>query len=1186
MHVRNLLPALLLAACAAHAEPIRDKVEKHWDAWPARDASETIPDVPAAQWGKWHFWNGQWWARQMFQPEAQGPSWDPPPAGRGSNWNGYNSVWLRAKRPIPAEWSGLRVSLEQNGIRGCRVVVFVNGMRAGEIKEPTGSVDVAPLLRYGEENEFHMLLCGKNSDFKLEKDPPFLVAKEAYSVDDVFANTSWREKKITVETTLTVPAACRAEVLAEILDRNGKVVKKVGGAFDLKEGENVVKPSAPWADPIAWELGRGYLYTLKVKVRFGGRDGKVVDYRDVKFGFREIWREKRKIFMNGHEQKFRVSYNFNCDKYGAKFLQGIGYNCVQFAHQVVLDPFLGDDMLEYLSENGIAVVMPTAGFDWNSKGPLLNPGEKREAFKRLQAANLRRSRNWPCVAMVYMGVNAYLPQWSYEAKHLGCGDDSGFAKMMADLVAAAKETNPNVLYFSHSDGSTGEIASANLYFNWVPLQERVEWPSAWAGGSGRFPFQACEFGHPYQYSWYQDKRDLVTELLAIYYGEEAYRTEPAKISDRHVEALYIRRVLHPLFWKFTDDFVTRLTRAWRTYGINAGIVWFNLDYGYGMPGWTLEGIYNDYGPTYRFKSEEEVPKGRPDWAFPSWDIVRKTNLDFLGWLGGAPAFTDRRHAWRAGETVEKQCIMLWDGPDARAFGARWTATLGGRRVAAGAVKPRRLVSNVPDFAPVSFVAPAVEKKTAGEIRIEFLDAKGAKQSEDSFAFEIHPKRRNPFAKAPRFALWDPDGKTGPELRARGLSNFAKVASPADARGERFLVVGANALGKGGGFGALPMDAVKDGLRIFILPQSADAWKAFGFEVQDRASRVLFLRDRVSSALRGIGDEDLHDWSGASPELRVKHGRNEPRWTGNLSLAALQLKSPTVAGYRPQIEGEFDMNYAALLDYSVGRGSVKFCTLDFFGRGATDAAAERTFDAVFGDFFSQGGARDTAGPPATRTVFAAGEEARRIARDAGVAHKPGKDAGADGLLLVAAGSDATAQDVLAAAKRGANVLVVANAAVSRGLGLSVAPPSAEGVYRVDFDHASPVLRGVGQAQLRWRDRLHYGKLSGAGWTIDAEGLVASKTLENGATIVATAFDPYAIERGITADRVLVVDGKPREKPIGSGKVDDCRKRADISFERSRQLAARLLTNLGAAPDGVSPLYSGLVKPFDPYFYTYW
>ena len=146
--------------------------------------------------------------------------------------------------------------------------------------------------------------------------------------------------------------------------------------------------------------------------------------------------------------------------------------------------------------------------------------------------------------------------------------------------------------------------------------------------------------------------DLVSELLAIYYGEEAYRTEPAKISDRHVESLYIRRLQHPLLWRFTDDFVTRLTRAWRTYGINAGIVWFNLDYGFGMPGWKLEELYNKYAVNYNFfKKEEDVPKGRPEWAFPSWDIYRKTNLDFLGWIGGSPDFVNRRHAYYSGEKI-------------------------------------------------------------------------------------------------------------------------------------------------------------------------------------------------------------------------------------------------------------------------------------------------------------------------------------------------------------------------------------------------------------------------------------------------------------------------------------------------------------------------------------------------------
>lgn len=1181
--MQRLAALLALASLSAFAEPIREKIEKHWDAIPVDNQSETIPDSPDEMWGKWHFWNGQWWAVTMFQKESLGPSWDRPMKGYGNHWDSPKAVWMRVKRLVPREWhdDGSRLVVEQNGIKGCDVTFFVNRKKIGVIKSPSGSLEITDAVKYGLENEFHMLLKG-NGRFRLEKDPPMFIVKPPVSVDDVFADTSWREKKLTVETTVTTSKKGKAEVLAEVVDADGKVVKKVSGKFDIEKGENVLKPSVAWADPITWELGRGYMYTLRTTVKI---DKKPYKYRDVRFGFREIWREKKKIFMNGHEQKFRVTYNFGCNKYGAKFLQGVGYNCIQFAHQTSLDPMIDAGMLEYLSENGIAALVPTAAFDWNTKVPLLKPGEKREEFKRIQAKNLRRYRNWPCVAMVYMGVNCYLPQWSYEAKYLGCGDSSDFGKMMADLVASAKKTNPNVLYFSHSDGSTGEIASANLYFNWIPLQERVEWPSAWAGETGKFPFQACEFGHPYQYSWYQDGRDLVTEHLAAYYGEEAYRTEPAKISDRHVESLYIRRLQHPLLWRFTDDFVTRLTRAWRTYGINAGIVWFNLDYGFGMPGWKLEEIYNKYAVNYNFfKKEEDVPKGRPEWAFPSWDIYRKTNLDFLGWIGGSPDFVNRRHAYYSGEKVEKQCVLLWDGFDSRSFSAKWTATLDGKEIASGDVR-RGLKSNVPSFEPISFKAPAVSKKAKGRISAVFFDAKGEKLSEDAFDFEVYPRDSVSWKKAPSFALYDPSGKTAAELKARGLDNFKTVASPKDATGG-FLVIGEDSLGKEGPT-ALPMDAVEKGLRILVLRQSPDTWKAFGFEVQDRASRALFLRDGQSVALARIDDDCLHDWSGASPELRVRHPRHEPRWTGSMSLAALQLKSPAAVGYRPQIDGEFDMNYSALLDYSRGKGGVKFCTLDFFARGASDAAVERTFNAVFADFLAQGGAKSTSGPAAVRPVVASGDEAKRMATELGAALSGGDSAGLGDLLLVGADSPLPAGDVLAAARRGANVLVVANDEVANGLGLSVRPCKDNGVYLVKFDRENPLLRGVGQSQLRWRDRLKYSRLSAkTDWSVDAEGLIATKTLKNGAKIVVTSFDPYAIERGITADRVLVVDGKPREKPIGEKKLADCRRRADISFERSRQLVARLLTNLGAAPGKQNSLYSGLVKPFDPYFYTYW
>ena len=251
----------------------------------------------------------------------------------------------------------------------------------------------------------------------------------------------------------------------------------------------------------------------------------------------------------------------------------------------------------------------------------------------------------------------------------------------------------------------------------------------------------------------------------------------------------------------------------------------------------------------------------------------------------------------------------------------------------------------------------------------FFDAKGEKLSEDAFDFEVYPRDSVSWKKAPSFALYDPSGKTAAELKARGLDNFKTVASPKDATGG-FLVIGEDSLGKEGP-AALPMDAVEKGLRILVLRQSPDTWKEFGFEVQDRASRILFLRDGQSAALARIDDDCLHDWSGASPELRVRHPRHEPRWNGNMSLAALQLKSPSVVGYRPQIDGEFDLNYSALLDYAYGNGGVKFCTLEFFGRGASDAAVDRTFNAVFADFLFQGGAHDTAGAPAIRGVVAVG-----------------------------------------------------------------------------------------------------------------------------------------------------------------------------------------------------------------------
>ena len=1230
-------------AAAAKADAsgavMREKVAKFWDLLPfnpeeavymsgeALEADPTAKDSmgPAARrppddkgmWGKWIFWNGQWWAKNFIQPEAEGVSWQRPAKGMTKDWKLYNSFWFRATMKVPADWAGRTLNFELADITGCDVVVFANGRRAGVIYRPKGKVDVTKFVKAGADNEFMMLVSSqgyqipdradptkgrytnqvRHRECKFNANPPFLVATPPVCIEDVFANTSWRQKKLTVEADIAVQKPCTAEFLAEAFDADGKRVKSVKGSFKLKPGVNAVSAATDWKDPITWEVGRGYLYTLKSSVRI---DGKTYRYRDVKFGFREIWREERKIMMNGHVQNYRVTYNFGCNGYGAKFLTLLGYNCIQFAHRTELDPGMDEGMLEYLSANGIACIVPTTAFDWNTKNNLMAEGPKRTEFMQTQAMNLKRFRNWPCIAMVYMGVNCYLPQWAYEAIHMGSGDGSPFGKMLDALVAEAKKTNPNVLYFSHSDGNTGEIASANLYLNWVPLQEREEWPSRWAV-RGHYPFQACEFGHPFQHSWYKEDADYVSEYCAIYYGEDAYRDEPEAIRVRHKPGVYIRRILHPSFWKLTDDFCWRTTRAWRTFGVNAGIVWFNLDYGYGMPGWKYPNIWNQYNPAYNcFKTEADVPKGKPEWAFPSWDAYRKGNLDFLGWIGGSPRITDRRHAYWPGEKVVKSSIMLWDRFDTRAFTATWTATLGGRKIGGGAFK-RELKCGEPVTDRIVFEAPEVKAKGAGRIEVVFRDAAGKEVDRDEAAFEVFPRRKAAWAKAPEFALYDPDGKTATELARLGVVNLRKVAAPAEAADAKHLVIGAFALGKEG-FAALPMEAVAKGLKILVLPQNAEALKAFGFEVQDRMSRQLYLRDVDNPAWKSIDGDCLREWDGA-PRTAQKnawglqqygslapHPKHELRWTYNMAIAALQPRTPDTVGWIPQVEGEFDMNYTGLLQYHCGLGSVQFCTLDFLGRihtggkeddkaaPATDPATEAVAEATLKDFLL------VAPGDHSRTVTADGNAAVRIATTLGA--RQGKASGKGAVLLVGSDSKLDWARVREAAKGGANVLVVCNDALAKAAGFSLeAVPQEANCYLVGHDAHNPALRGIGQAQLRWRDRMSYTKLvsAPAGFKIDAEGMFASGRIGD-AEVWFSQYDPFRIEDTIATESTFLVDAKPR--PVKPEDRERSRKRCQTSFERSHQFTARLLTNLGAAPDGKTPLYNGLVKNFDPYYFTFW
>jgi len=98
------------------------------------------------------------------------------------------------------------------------------------------------------------------------------------------------------------------------------------------------------------------------------------------------------------------------------------------------------------------------------------------------------------------------------------------------------------------------------------------------------------------------------------------------------------------------------------------------------------------------------------------------------------------------------------------------------------------------------------------------------------------------------------------------------------------------------------------------------------------------------------------------------------------------------------------------------------------------------------------------------------------------------------------------------------------------------------------------------------------------------MFAAKTLGNGAKIYVTQYETFKLEDKIATEKACYRHGKVQ--PVTDKDRKTNLKNCDATFERARQFAARLLTNLGAEGRGVGRLYRGLTEEIDPYIFNYW
>ncbi|MGI5868830.1 MAG: hypothetical protein ACOX9C_05230 [Kiritimatiellia bacterium] len=977
-------------------------------------------------------------------------------------------TWKRTSFVVPADWDGLFVRFEQLPLQRVDIGVFLNGEKAGEILRPGGDVEVSKFLKPGATNELalYYTVSGQGTEHgewtigewfqhymgPRPMAPARLIASKGPQIVDVFANTSARKRRIDFEVSITASerfdGSAGSVLRVDVLDAATNVVKTLSRKIRLQPGENTFTLGESWDDPTCWELGVPYLYTAHVTLGPDGAPDAAADATQharshIRFGFREIWRDGKDLWMNGHKVRLRTCFAYNrADKLGAKFLQDIGYNVLTYNHNTDAFPiFPSDETLSFYDEEGIGVFCAAGNFG-NVAGYDFNKDEAAaEQYRKYQRLFHRMTRNHPSLIACYT-TQMIICDIGFSPNAIAQKPGTAHRDELINLSRELNRVwNPNILYYSHADGANGDMSSGNIYLNWTPLQEREEWFSQWKR-KGLFPWHGAEVGQPYMGCWYDRNRIYVgNERLTQYFGDAVYAAEREDDLRRNLDAgatmpnahgsetghFIVQQ--HPFYQALERLFVWRSNSRWRADGMNGGSLWFNRQ-GYGSERCGMYGENN-------LELSKPTHGRKPDWASPAYDAYQLGNRDFCGYIGGTPEHYDKTHAYYAGETIAKQAVFLWDSARPASFTCKATFN-GETKTATVDVPPGET-----RFAPFNFTAPQVKAKTSCELTMTFTqnaDGKSGTEAKewftDTLAIEVYPKtpRGAKVEFAGKVALFDPDGASENVLKALGI-DYKKITGPEQVTDDvAALVIGKN------GADRMPLTSfatrlATDNFAIVVLPQTADTWRALGLRPMDTMSRILFLRDRDNAAFAGVSDDMLQYWRGAprygnrdfGPVMTHTKQRG-PRWTRNHVVAGLTLEIPAAIGYRSLVDGEYDMNYAGVLEFLAGTGKITYCTLDFENRMDVDPAATAVAQAVFAQALK------------TETL------PRNI------------------------------------------VLVENDAEKAKALGFTVSEPTS--VWRVPAPKGAP-FRGIGPGLWRWTDRLEARLLSNppAGFTISAGGLVA-------------------------------------------------------------------------------------------------
>jgi beta-galactosidase/beta-glucuronidase len=505
--------------------------------WRWQPASATEDKVPADGWGYFKVpgcWPG---ITDYMQKDSQTvhvhPKW------ADVKLSEVDAAWYERRITIPADWTGRRIAVSVEYLNSL-AIVYVDGIKAGQVRFPEGEVDLTSICRPGNTYRISLLVVGlplkgvmlSYTDSASARTVKGSVARRGLCGDvflvstppgahlcNVRVDTSVRNSTITCNVSLQDLQKDKSYVLGGRITEKGQECKELESmsfeAEQCKEGR--ISFTHKWKPDKLWDINTAS-NTYELQLSLTDSDGRVLDVLPAaSFGYREFWIEGRDFYLNGsriflsalpldNAQITSAAATYEAARESMERLKSIGINFV-YTHNYGCQPgahLSFADILRAADDVGmlVAISMPHfSHYDWDAPDADRNNGYAQHAAFYAQVAG-----SHPSVVMYSTSHNATGYSEDMNPDMIDGIEDKRDQWAMNNMKKALRvesiirQSDPSRIVYHHAGGNIGSMHTSNFYPNFVPIQELDDWFGHWST-KGVKPLFLCEYGAPFTWDW-------------------------------------------------------------------------------------------------------------------------------------------------------------------------------------------------------------------------------------------------------------------------------------------------------------------------------------------------------------------------------------------------------------------------------------------------------------------------------------------------------------------------------------------------------------------------------------------------------------------------------------------------------------------------------------------------------------